>query len=397
MGGFMLCDENDNMIETLSIERLEDLASKGKIRWPSISQYEIQDRSKGDVFSKGFAVLQTTWFITQCIARAVYGLTITQLELATLAFAALNGILYFLWWNKPQDVACPVPIYLCHPSSKSKREAGMQTTDTEDGGNLDHYFFSIHSDPSCTTMVPKSRNEGFSHCEDDPLLVAKKTDPIPSELHASAFAPHCRRLGYMVILPIYIFWRPVKCMATCNCITDSPPLSVPPFYAPYTDPPNDDSKVGTPRYNNSENLSAMLAIIIGALFGGIHCIAWFFAFQSAEEEYFWRISAATITAIPLAWGSLEALALPLKLIIKSSRSCFGHDSDSQSVVESSQPTHFRRFQYTVSWMVSLTGVPTLVAYFVSRAALLILPLLALRSLSPDSLLEIKWSSFTPHI
>src|SRR5882757_1485700 len=104
MGGFILCDENDNMIETLSIERLEDLASEGKIRWPSISQYEIQDRSKGDVFSKGFAVLQTTWFITQCIARAVYGLTITQLELATLAFAALNGILYFLWWNKPQDV-----------------------------------------------------------------------------------------------------------------------------------------------------------------------------------------------------------------------------------------------------------------------------------------------------
>jgi hypothetical protein len=208
MGGFMLCDENDNMIETLSIERLEDLASEGKIRWPSISQYEIQDRSKGDVFSKGFAFLQTTWFIARCIARVVYGLTITQLELATVAFAALNGILYFLWWNKPQDVACPVPIYLRHFSSKSKRETGMQTTDSEDGGNLDRDLFSTHSD--------LSRNEGFSHCEDVPLLVTKKTDPIPLELHASAFARHCRRLGYMMILPIYIFWRPVKCMATCN-------------------------------------------------------------------------------------------------------------------------------------------------------------------------------------
>ena len=394
----MLCDENDNMIETLSIKRLEDLTSEGKIRWPGISEHAIQDKSKGDFFSKGFAVLQTTWFITQCIARAVYGLTITELELATLAFAVLNGILYFLWWDKPQDVTCPVPVYLRHP----KREAGMQTTDSEYEENLERPLFLIHSDSSCMTkVVLKSGYELLSHYEDDSLLSTKQTESVSLELQSSAFSCSWRRLMHVVIFPAYMVWEPVKSMATCNTITDSPPLSVPTFYAPYTDPPKDDSNGSTlrPRYSNSERLSATLAIIVGILFGGIHCIGWFFPFHSLEEEYIWRISAAIITAIPLSWGSLEVLAAPLELITKFLWNCFGYDPDLQlAVVDSSQPGYLRRFiRGIVCWMMALTGVPSLVAYFVSRAALLVLPLLALRSLSPDSLLEMNWSSFIPHI
>jgi hypothetical protein len=384
MGGFILCDKNDNMIETLSIERLEYLSSRGTIRWPSISQYEIQDRSKGDVFSKGFAVLQSSWFITQCIARAVYGLTITELELATLAFAVLNAILYFLWWDKPQDVAWPVPVYLRHPSSStSTRDVGMQTTNSAYGEDLDHYLFPVHSDSSCMSkLVLKSGDEDLSHFEDGPLLATKKMISTPSELHTSTFVRYYRRLRDIVRFPMQIFWQPVWCMATCNSITDSPPLSVPPFYAPYTDPPKDNSNVSTLRYDNSETLSAILAIMVGILFGGIHCIAWSFTFQSIEEQYIWRISAATITATPLAWGGLEVFAVPVRMIIKSVRNCFGYDS---------------RNSHIMPWMATLTGGPTILAYFISRAALLVLPLLALRSLSPDSLLEIKWASFIPHV
>lgn len=43
----MLCDENDNFtIEILSIERLEDLASEGKVRCPSISVAEFPPYSQ---------------------------------------------------------------------------------------------------------------------------------------------------------------------------------------------------------------------------------------------------------------------------------------------------------------------------------------------------------------
>ena len=34
-------------------------------------------------------------------------------------------------------------------------------------------------------------------------------------------------------------------------------------------------------------------------FGGIHCIAWSFAFPSSTEQLLWRISSIAITGIPL--------------------------------------------------------------------------------------------------
>lgn len=75
-----------------------------------ISDEEILDRSKGDTFSKGIAVLQTTWFITQCIARRIQHLPLTELEVITLAFAFLNIVIHIIWWNKPLDVRFPVRI-----------------------------------------------------------------------------------------------------------------------------------------------------------------------------------------------------------------------------------------------------------------------------------------------
>jgi len=62
---------------------------KGPVSWPPITEEEIQDRSKGDYLLKGRVVLvQTSWFITQCIVRGAYRLEITELEVVTLAFAA---------------------------------------------------------------------------------------------------------------------------------------------------------------------------------------------------------------------------------------------------------------------------------------------------------------------
>ncbi|KAF9007180.1 hypothetical protein BDQ17DRAFT_1222892, partial [Cyathus striatus] len=84
IGGFMLC----------------------VITWPSISQKEIEDRSKGDFLAKGVALVQTTWFTVQCIARGVQRIPVTKLELVTLSFSVLNLIMYFFWWNKPLDVRC---------------------------------------------------------------------------------------------------------------------------------------------------------------------------------------------------------------------------------------------------------------------------------------------------
>ena len=57
---------------------------------PIITAAAIEDRSKGDALSKIIAILQTTWFIVQCIARGQQQLAPTELEPVTLALSSLN-------------------------------------------------------------------------------------------------------------------------------------------------------------------------------------------------------------------------------------------------------------------------------------------------------------------
>lgn len=97
-------------VSPLGLEALEALYRQGHIEWPSITESEILDKSKGDALSKGIVILQTSWFLFQCIIRGSSGLVITELELLTLAFAALNVTTYFFWWNKPVDVRYPYPV-----------------------------------------------------------------------------------------------------------------------------------------------------------------------------------------------------------------------------------------------------------------------------------------------
>lgn len=94
----------------LSIDALERLIPENLVHFPTISEDEINDKSKGDALSKGIALLQLTWFVVQIIARAAQGLAVTELELTTAALAGLNSFMYIFWWSKPRDVRFPVVI-----------------------------------------------------------------------------------------------------------------------------------------------------------------------------------------------------------------------------------------------------------------------------------------------
>ena len=111
MGGFMLF-EGDIAKGVLSPKRFSELLTAKKIEFPTVSVEEIEDRSKADGFSKMIAFGQTLWFVAQCIARRSQHLDLTLVELLTLSLAVLNGVMYFLWWNKPLDVRCPIRVYL---------------------------------------------------------------------------------------------------------------------------------------------------------------------------------------------------------------------------------------------------------------------------------------------
>ncbi|KAJ7751660.1 hypothetical protein B0H16DRAFT_823481 [Mycena metata] len=73
-----------------------------------IKRADIEDKSKGDALSKGVAIAQGLWFVTQCFAHVSQHLPLTELEVATLAFAVLSVVIRLLWLHKPLDVQQPI-------------------------------------------------------------------------------------------------------------------------------------------------------------------------------------------------------------------------------------------------------------------------------------------------
>ena len=96
----------------LTLERFKQLVKDNNVEFPVISAADIEDKSKGDALSKLIAIVQTLWFVLQCISRGAQHLALTEFELVTLALASLNAITYMFWWNKPLGVKEPVRVYI---------------------------------------------------------------------------------------------------------------------------------------------------------------------------------------------------------------------------------------------------------------------------------------------
>ena len=75
------------------------------------TQQELQNQSKSDGFAKTLVLLQTLWFVTQCIARRVENLPTTELEIVTLAYTAIYVGIFIAWWDKPRNVDCPIRVF----------------------------------------------------------------------------------------------------------------------------------------------------------------------------------------------------------------------------------------------------------------------------------------------
>ena len=75
------------------------------------TEAEIKDKGKSDWLAKSLVLLQTSWFVIQCITRGIEHLPVTHLEIVTLAYAAMNFVTYIFWWNKPLNVNRPIRVF----------------------------------------------------------------------------------------------------------------------------------------------------------------------------------------------------------------------------------------------------------------------------------------------
>jgi hypothetical protein len=388
MGGFTLHDERGTALRILEPRELESLSEAGKIEWPLISEEEIKDRSKGDYLSKAIVLLQTSWFITQCIVRAAYRLEVTELEVATLAYAVLTGFTYYLWWKKPLDVRCSIPVYLL--KDDKKEDVDLQGTSSVSpvanlgptavspliSCDLNPNHVDSQSSPISEQEIPLIVMSGLApnsqeppkseSSHDDPTVTPEPQSTVMQQFSAfiqQQTQKHGAVLGLayaLILYPLFLFFGAFANMLSSDELDDSIPLKVPTFYSP-----------NTTDYDPIEP-TFLITIGVASIFGGIHCIAWSLHFPSLQERLAWRISAASIAGFPILIGVFAVL---------------------NSILED----YFERWRGPDTPIVNVCifGIPVL--YVIARIVLLVLPCIALRELPPTALAEIRWAAFFPHI
>jgi len=109
MGGFIL-QPQDSPPFPVNAKQLHYLVVRGYIPYPTITETEVWDKSKQDGFQKTLTILQTGWFVIQCLGRAIQHLPMTTLELTTFSFVFCTFASYYQWANKPLDVESPTII-----------------------------------------------------------------------------------------------------------------------------------------------------------------------------------------------------------------------------------------------------------------------------------------------
>ncbi|KAF8645291.1 hypothetical protein AX16_007928 [Volvariella volvacea WC 439] len=232
---------------------------------PFIPEKEIQDHGKGDLLAKAVVVVQTTWFVAQCIARHVQGLILTEIELVTLAFATLNVVTYGLWWNKPLNVG--YPIYFDEDGNRVDGPLAANGESEEDQGQVKEWeeawyariWRSMSSCVAGCSGVFRHIREGWGDYREEYGKVALFVAPFEAVFH-----------------PLL------------DMMSDAPenrPTSVHPFYSAKLD-------------FNDRDLAVFYGSGIGIVFGGIHLIGWNYQFPTIVEVWLWRTSALALTSVP---------------------------------------------------------------------------------------------------
>lgn len=104
--------------------QLHYLVSKKYLEVPTITREEILDKSNADLLAKALALIQTTWFVSQCIGRLAQKLSITLLEVTTLAIVISTLPAFYFWQHKPLCIGVPTVLVPNKTMAVILQEAG---------------------------------------------------------------------------------------------------------------------------------------------------------------------------------------------------------------------------------------------------------------------------------
>ncbi|KAE9405724.1 hypothetical protein BT96DRAFT_988230 [Gymnopus androsaceus JB14] len=384
MGGFMLYDTEDEPICVLRYSQprkfilLEATFDNYADFIGGISANEIQDRSHSDGFAKFVAVGQTTWFVVQLLARYAETLPITELEIMTVAFAAMNFIIHLCWWNKPQGVGCPIRTYK-QPRSPNRPAAvtsqgtsGQKKSIEGTSGHTDEAFPLMQSfadgrniidlrtvwhDPAFSNKNPFSDGPTFS--KKKPLRSIKNFYGRTDLTFLPSYPEHSPIQAMFLIL----LYPPLRSLYALECLIG--PIEEDEI-AHDMSAKNVSSFERITVLESRHSWDQILAFCAGILFGAIHCIAWIFPFPTVTERMLWRSSSIAVVGTPVLFAACQTLPdwKPPKWL-------------------------------GILVLVFMTTI--LVIYACARLVLIVQALMALRALPLDAYATIHWTTLIPHI
>ncbi|KAK1225874.1 hypothetical protein PQX77_011166 [Marasmius sp. AFHP31] len=370
MGGFALFDSEGNFLFHLwdqqfcyreqhgqfgydaQLQKLRELHPQGDDRYKSPLEYcvankmiiitedEIANLGHTDILAKIITMIQTLYFIANCIARGVSGLAITELESFTLGFATLNLVSYSFWWHKPSRVRFPVRI-MVPPKSLSPQPS----PDTQDQNE------ETKSMLRCTGIPAMPSEAG---------ILSAFSNRIRDDYGRSDSTRSLRgRILWILLLPLRAAGRTIK----------------------------DATDLGWTSYFEHGNLflagtggagfvlTFILMLLTAVILGIFHCIPIMLNYHDfpghTQDHRLWTAFAILTTVLPLG---------PILLVAAEEL----YDSFDNRVTG---------LVYKAMFEVSALSLPL---YATARIALMALAAKQLTDLPPSALRQVEWTTLIPH-
>ncbi|MCJ1399126.1 hypothetical protein MMC11_002328 [Xylographa trunciseda] len=215
---------------------------------------DLHDKSKSNGIAKGLAIVQISWLVAQCLARAHHGLPISELELGTIAFVACTTLSYAFWWHKPMDIRTVTTITDEQLYQSSRTPEYMRYLRNESDDDVD----------AQDALVVASTIQHLLWTQQDPFGLSRAPNLNFSFRRGVTANPYARLESSSVFRP--------------KLPHNSPGLA--------------------------SSFALFFAALIGAGFGAIHTAAWYFSFPTKVELFTWRIASLLTTLTPPLFSGL---------------------------------------------------------------------------------------------
>ncbi|TFK60013.1 hypothetical protein BDN72DRAFT_905337 [Pluteus cervinus] len=371
MGGFGRLDNERILYPSTLISLLEkDQIDVNELK--RISEKRINDCSKGDILSKGIIALQTLWFAFECFARLHQNLPLLDLEVVTLAFAALNTLTYAFWWHKPLDVLCPIYLHI-RPEPTTTPEISSASIS---GSSL------IVSQPVINPN--ESESEPFLGENSIGINRQKSAEAGWVETATGTLRAGWSAMGKAIDAGLQCVKKDIQSKGWWNALILDPILAL---TAPLRELFRDETvhieathvstfyakKVSDEGYR----LVGVLIGIIGIVFGAIHFLSWHSCFPTHTQLILWKISSIVLVAEPLCMALLG----------------FFVNLDERAASGSWQKSLWQGIWFFFgSWSIFFS-----LAYIPGRVCILVLAFLTLHRVPLAAVQSVSWTAYIPHV